>query len=134
MTIKLNATKVCRERVDIELSELELISAVKSNLSNKVIVQILKERVCQEIIKTETAKDKDLQKQTVRVATSGGAVSYEPAPPVASLSIHLERGMMTKASRFLNSDHKAVRIPEEYMNVIRSLNEIGSYGLSTNEH
>ncbi|AWD90462.1 hypothetical protein KNT87_gp023 [Erwinia phage Cronus] len=134
MTIKLNATKVCRERVDIELSELELISAVKSNLSNKAIVQILKERVRQEIIRTETAKDRELQRQAFQVATSGGAVNYEPAPPVASLSIDIERGMMTKVSRFLNSDHKAVRIPEEYMNVIRSLNEIGSYGLSTNEY
>lgn len=130
MTIKLNATKVCRERVDIELSEPELISAVKSNLSNKVIVQILKERVRQEIIKTETAKDKDLQNQVVKVEGYG----YEPGPPLARLSVDIERGMMIKTRMFLNDDRESSTIPEEYMNVIRSLNEIGSYGLSSNEH
>lgn len=115
----ITATKISREKVEIEMSEDELMRAASSNLSNKNIVKILKSRLVDDIEKIMKENDSELRPNA------------ECMPPKAHLRICLESGFVTKVYNSpYNSIHAPARTPldAQYLHTLAVLNQLAGMG------
>lgn len=117
----ITATKISREKVEIEMTEDELMRAASSNLSNKSIVKILKSRLVDDIEKNMVQNDSELR----------SSVSGQMLPPKAHLRICLESGFVSKVYNSpYSSIHAPVRTPldAQYLHTLAVLNQLAGMG------
>lgn len=117
----ITATKISREKVEIEMTEDELVRAASSNLSNKSIVKILKSRLVDDIEKFMKQNDSELRPD----------VGSQFIPPKAHLRICLESGFVTKVYNSpYNSIHAPVRtlLDAQYLRTLAVFNQLAGMG------
>lgn len=117
----ITATKISREKVEIEMTEDELVRAASSNLSNKSIVKILKSRLVDDIEKLMKQNDSELRPD----------VSSQLIPSKAHLRICLESGFVTKVYNYPHSSSNApVRTPldAQHLHTLAVLNQLAGMG------
>lgn len=118
---KLNATKVSREAVEIEMTEDELMNTASTHLSNSSIVKILKGRLKHDIINLMQENDPEL-----RPVVNGRFLH-----PMAYIHVCLESGFVTKS---YNSPYRSGRsdirtkLDSQYLQTLAVLNQISGMG------